>query len=79
MMQAPNFWQTDGLLPRLFSPAAWAYGIGVDLRRILASEPSRLRVPIICVGNIVAGGAGKTPVARDWGRGCATREKPRIF
>jgi len=79
-MQAPHFWQTDGLLPRLFSPAAWAYGIGVDLRRVLAGAPSRLRIPIICVGNIVAGGAGKTPVARDLGaRLCDQGKTPHFL
>ena len=79
-MQAPHFWQTDGLLPRLFSPAAWAYGIGVDLRRGLAGAPFRLRVPIICVGNIVAGGAGKTPVARDLGtRLCDQGKTPHFL
>jgi len=57
----PEFWSRPGLLPSLLEPFALAYdGIGA-LKRALA-RPARVGVPVICVGNLVLGGAGKTPV-----------------
>lgn len=62
-MRAPDFWQSDGILPTLLTPAAALYGAAGSLRRRQA-RPWRAAVPVVCVGNLVAGGAGKTPVAR---------------
>ena len=61
-MRAPGFWQKDGLLPRLLAPASLCFAAGGWLRRRLAS-PQHVEAQVICVGNLVAGGAGKTPVA----------------
>jgi tetraacyldisaccharide 4'-kinase len=66
MMQAPGFWQAPpgkpGLWPRLLGPAGALYGLAGRLRRWRVT-PQRAGVPVICVGNITAGGAGKTPTA----------------
>ncbi len=61
-MKAPAFWRKGGLLPALLAPAAAAYALAGQVRQQYA-RPLRLPVPVICVGNLVAGGAGKTPVA----------------
>jgi tetraacyldisaccharide 4'-kinase len=59
-------WLTRGWLACLLWPVAQIHGLLVRLRRalyqrgMLASE--RFSVPIIVVGNVVAGGAGKTPL-----------------
>ncbi len=60
-MRAPDFWARDGALPRLLTPLGQAYHLAGLLRRRLAA-PWRAPVPVLCVGNLVAGGAGKTPV-----------------
>jgi tetraacyldisaccharide 4'-kinase len=59
-------WLHRGWLAWLLWPLSLLYGLLVRLRAImyrlgwLASE--RLPVPVLVVGNVVAGGAGKTPV-----------------
>jgi len=71
-MKAPGFWRRGGLLPALLTPASWIYRAGAALRAATAS-PYRAPVPVICVGNLVAGGAGKTPVALSLGRALGKR------
>lgn len=62
-MRAPEFWERpDGPLPRLLAPAAALYTAAGSLRQRL-SRRTKVDVPVVCVGNLVAGGAGKTPVA----------------
>ncbi len=65
-MKSPEFWRRGqgGLAAVLLSPLGWAYGFAGRLRRMLSS-PMSAPVPVICIGNVVAGGAGKTPVALD--------------
>lgn len=60
-MRAPEFWRHDSLAGRLLSPLGAVYG-WVVARRLREGDPYRPAVPVVCVGNIVAGGAGKTPV-----------------
>ena len=60
-MRAPDFWGADGVLPAVLSPLSVAYLLAGRLRSALA-RPFEPQIPVICVGNLVAGGAGKTPV-----------------
>lgn len=64
-MLAPRYWSNPparpGLLAHLLAPLAWAWA-AVTRRRLARPPRARLGVPVICVGNVTAGGAGKTPV-----------------
>ena len=63
-MKAPEFWWSEGsgLWSALLAPAAGLYGAAAAWRFAKAS-PVEMPVPVVCIGNLVAGGAGKTPVA----------------
>ncbi|MGP1394512.1 MAG: tetraacyldisaccharide 4'-kinase [Inquilinaceae bacterium] len=70
-MKTPRFWyRQPGSAAALLSPAAALWGLGGTLRR-RTSRPASAPVPIICVGNVVAGGAGKTPVVLALAETCA--------
>jgi tetraacyldisaccharide 4'-kinase len=62
-MRAPDFWQTGlGPWPHILAPLGCLYGaIGLAERFITRTQASG--VPVICIGNLTAGGTGKTPVA----------------
>lgn len=63
MTRAPGFWAQNPptALARLLSPFGAALG-ALAMRR-LSRQGERADMPVICVGNPVAGGAGKTPTA----------------
>jgi tetraacyldisaccharide 4'-kinase len=60
-VHAPEFWRSRGILPSLLQPLASAYQAVAALKHATAIQ-FRAPVPVVCVGNLVAGGAGKTPV-----------------
>ena len=61
-MRAPDFWQKGGALATLLSPLGALYGMSVAFKARNA-KPFDPGLPVICVGNLTAGGSGKTPVA----------------
>lgn len=62
MRRAPAFWRDGGPRAWLLQPVAWIWG-AIAARRMRRPPRARLSVPVVCVGNYVAGGAGKTPTA----------------
>ena len=62
-MKTPDFWRLpDSKLSLALLPFAWAYGIGAALDRHF-KKPQRAPIRVLSIGNVTAGGAGKTPVA----------------
>jgi tetraacyldisaccharide 4'-kinase len=69
-MRPPEFWNANAsgrdaapMLRALLTPVSWAYAWAAANR--LRTKISRhAPVPVVCVGNLTVGGAGKTPVTR---------------
>ena len=62
-MIAPRFWARErrGLAARALAPLGALYGMATARRMERGGE--QVDAPVICVGNYVVGGAGKTPTA----------------
>ena len=71
MPHPPGFWRHDGVIPRLLSPLS-AITEALTAHRV-ARTGWRAPVPVICVGNVTVGGAGKTTVALDIGQRLLTQ------
>ena len=61
-MRPPDFWRAgaDHPLARAAAPLALIYRAGAGLREALA-RPAPPPIPVLCVGGLTVGGAGKTP------------------
>lgn len=63
MSEAPPFWfRKPGLLAWGLAPFAAVYG-RVAAHRMKAPPKAISQVPVLCIGNLITGGAGKTPTA----------------
>jgi len=60
-MKAPGFWNNPpGISSALLSPLALIWT--TITRKRLAKPGLDIGIPVICIGNLTAGGTGKTPV-----------------
>jgi len=71
-LATPRWWYTrdgkTGAIGRLLlTPVSWIWA-AATARRIATGRPVDPGVPVICVGNLTMGGAGKTPVVREIAR-----------
>ena len=70
MMRSPRFWDRDvdpksregAPVTRLLLTPLSAIYAAVTARRIKNTTPAALGIPVICIGNLTAGGSGKSPV-----------------
>ena len=61
-MKTPDYWQKNNLQAKILTPVGLLYGLLTKLR-LKTHKPKKVAVPVICIGNITAGGTGKTPVS----------------
>lgn len=62
LTQAPDFWTDRGFVSTMLLPLAALYG-AVAAARMRGRRSEKAGIPVIVVGNLVIGGAGKTPTA----------------
>jgi tetraacyldisaccharide 4'-kinase len=67
-LSTPRWWYSRDrrVMPAtraLLTPASWVW-TWAAARRIARASPADPGVPVICVGNLTVGGAGKTPIVR---------------
>lgn len=68
-LATPRWWYarepgSAPVLRALLRPASWIWA-AATARRIARTQPIDAGLPVICVGNLTVGGAGKTPVVRE--------------
>ena len=61
-MRTPTYWKNKNIISSLLLPLGWLYGLATALRLAL-TKPQKVKAKVICIGNITAGGTGKTPVS----------------
>ena len=71
-LSTPQWWYTrerspSPVLRALLTPPSWIWA-WATARRIAGGQAVDPGVPVICVGNVTMGGAGKTPVVREIAR-----------
>ena len=77
-MRTPEFWKRRGVLALLLAPLGCLYGMSVA-RKARNAVPYRATAKVICVGNLTAGGSGKTPVAMAIAENLKARGKKVCF
>src|SRR6185295_12799654 len=81
-MRAPKFWTSDSLtakgIANALSPLGLLYGFAVR-SRLSRARPYRSCARVLCVGNLTAGGSGKTPIAIALGGMLSARGKKIVF
>jgi tetraacyldisaccharide 4'-kinase len=60
MLKNPQFWNHTFGISQALRPISWLYQQASTWREARIT-PIKVEIPVICVGNIVMGGAGKTP------------------
>lgn len=61
-MKTPKFWQDDNWKSILLTPLGKLYALATKLR-LRYKKSHHVDIPVICIGNLTAGGTGKTPTA----------------
>ncbi|MBM5783015.1 MAG: tetraacyldisaccharide 4'-kinase [Pelagibacterales bacterium] len=67
LIKTPKFWAKRNYISFVLLPFSILYYLVLKIRN-LTIKPCKISKPVICIGNFIAGGAGKTPVAMAIGK-----------
>jgi tetraacyldisaccharide 4'-kinase len=59
--KTPAFWAEKNVVAAALRPLSCAYLLGHKIKMAL-TRPYKSAIPVLCIGGIVAGGSGKTPI-----------------
>lgn len=62
-MNTPFFWRRINIISILLYPVSIIYNLSYRFRCFINFKKYKSKTPVICIGNLVVGGAGKTPTA----------------
>lgn len=62
MIKTPKFWLKKNLISYALLPCGFLYLFGAFVKNFF-TKTYKISKPVICVGNLIAGGSGKTPTA----------------
>lgn len=71
-MKTPVFWNSRNITAIALLPASYIYRVITQLRTHFI-KPVKVSAPVLCIGGLTAGGAGKTPVCLHIGELCKAR------
>ena len=57
-MKTPVYWKNRNIKALTLLPIGWVYA-GLTALRLLIKKPFATDCPVICIGNLTAGGTGK--------------------
>lgn len=77
-MKTPSYWNSNNLLSSCLSPFGSLYALATRLR-LKFKKSQQASKPVICIGNLTAGGTGKTPVAVSIAKLLQTHGKKPFF
>ena len=60
MFRTPQYWKKKNWLSRSMIPLSWIWNVVCKVK-FKRTRPYVPKIPVICVGNLTMGGAGKTP------------------
>ena len=61
-MKTPRFWSSNNIISYILIPLSWVYLIATKIDGFFTKK-TKINKTVICIGNLIAGGSGKTPTA----------------
>lgn len=78
-MKTPIFWDNKNVVSYILYPFSIIYYVLHKLRCFININPYKSKIKTICIGNLIAGGAGKTPVAIEVAKYLKSKNKTFCF
>jgi tetraacyldisaccharide 4'-kinase len=78
-MKTPQFWSNRNVKSAILYPASLLYYLAYRGRVWLNKNPYKSKIPVISVGNLIAGGSGKTPICIEIAKFLRSKNKSFCF